>query len=237
MQTVKPAIYITATPIGNLEDITYRAVRTLKEVDVILCEDTRKTQILCNAYGISTPLKSYRVHHLQADTEYALARLKEGAAVALCTDAGTPGLSDPGSHLVRAVREQLPDVPIYPVPGASAVAAAVSVSGYRANPFIFAGFLSIKPGARKRFFEGLRDFDGLIVFYESVHRIKKVLGEVQEILPERPVFVAREMTKHFEEYRELSPGDTLKEKGEFTVVLGLARKGGEKKDRREGEAE
>lgn len=221
MQSLKPALYIVATPIGNLEDITYRAVRMLKECDLILCEDTRKTQILCKAYDIDVPLKSYRVHHLEADTGLALKCLREGQTLALCTDAGTPGLSDPGSHLVRAVRQELPDVPILPLPGPSALACAISVSGFRANPFLFAGFLSIKSGARRRFFESQRDFDGLIVFYESVHRISKVLGELREVLPERPIFVGREMTKMFEEYKELKPGEAVKEKGEFTVIVGL----------------
>lgn len=232
MQTLNPALYIVATPIGNLEDITYRAVRILKECDLILCEDTRKTQILCNAYGITVPLKSYRVHHLEADTAFALAKLREGQRLALCTDAGTPGLSDPGSQLVRAVRAELPEVPILPLPGASALAAAISVSGFRANPFLFAGFLSIKSGARRRFFESQKNFDGIVVFYESVHRISRVLAEVREVLPERPIFVAREMTKMFEEYRELGPGESVKEKGEFTVILGLP---GRKKEKDKGD--
>ncbi len=230
MQALKPVLYIVATPIGNLEDITYRAVRILKECDLILCEDTRKTQILCKAYDISVPLKSYRVHHLEADTAFALAKLREGQSLALCTDAGTPGLSDPGSHLVRAVRSELPEVPILPLPGPSALAAAISVSGFRANPFFFAGFLSIKSGARRRFFESQKDFDGIVIFYESVHRISKVLAEVREVLPERPIFVAREMTKMFEEYRELKPGESVKEKGEFTVILGLPPRRKEKND-------
>ncbi len=218
------ALHIVGTPIGNLEDMTFRAVRILKESDLILCEDTRKTSILCRHYNIDRPLKSYRIHRLEQDGAYALDKLREGWSLALCTDAGTPALSDPGTHLVRLVRSTMPEVPIIPIPGPSALTAALSVSGFRPNPFVFAGFLGLKSGARKRFFETYRDFDGLIVFFESVHRITKVLAEVREALPDRPVFVGREMTKAFEEYRLISPEDRITEKGEFTVIVGLKEK-------------
>lgn len=214
-------LYIIATPIGNLEDITFRAVRILKECDYILCEDTRKTQILCKAYDISSPLKSFRIHRMEEDLNFAIGKLRDGATLALCTDAGTPSLSDPGSHLVRRVRSENPDVKILPIPGPSALTTALSVCGFRLNPMLFAGFLSIKSGARKRFFESNRDFDGIIVFFESVHRISKVLKEVRESLPDRPIFMGREMTKAFEEYRLLAPEEMVKEKGEFTIILGL----------------
>lgn len=220
-----PTLSIVSTPIGNLEDVTHRAIRVLKESDLILCEDTRKTSILCRHYGIDRPLKSYRIHRLDEDGAYAVDKLREGWSLSLCTDAGTPALSDPGTHLVRLVRATLPDVSIVPIPGPSALTAALSVCGFRPNPFIFAGFLSIKSGARKRFFEQYRDFDGLIIFFESVHRITKVLAEVREVLPQRPVFVGREMTKVYEEYRIVLPEDRITEKGEFTVILGLPGKG------------
>ncbi|MCE9599649.1 MAG: 16S rRNA (cytidine(1402)-2'-O)-methyltransferase [Spirochaetia bacterium] len=214
-------LYIVATPIGNLEDITYRAVRTLKESDYILCEDTRKTHILCKAYDIQPPLKSFRIHRMEEDMNFALSKLNEGLTLSLCTDAGTPSLSDPGSHLVRRVRAESPNTKILPIPGPSALTAALSVCGFRLNPMLYAGFLSIKSGARKRFFESNRDFDGIIVFFESVHRISKVLKEVRETLPDRPIFMGREMTKAFEEYRLIDPNEQVKEKGEFTIVLGL----------------
>lgn len=225
-----PSLHIVATPIGNLEDFTFRAVRILKEADLILSEDTRKTKILLDHYGISTPMKSYRVHRIQEDTDYALNLLREVKRLALTTDAGTPGISDPGSHLVRAVRDLLPDVAVLPIPGASALGAALSICGWQTNPALFGGFLSVKPGRRRRFLEEWVDFEGVIVLYESVHRIEKVLLEIGEIFPDRTIFVAREITKYYEDYRFLGPAGSsdhfqeevkaIPSKGEFTLVIG-----------------
>jgi 16S rRNA (cytidine1402-2'-O)-methyltransferase len=224
-------LYIISTPLGNLEDITYRAVRILKESDLIFSEDTRKTAILLRQYQIDTPQRSYRIHRLARDTEEVLTHLKEGKMVSLCTDAGTPGISDPGSHLIRKVREELPNLPILPIPGPSALAAALSVSGFQANPSIFLGFLSPKSGRRINALSGYRNFEGNLVLYESVHRIRRLLHEILEIFPGRDLFVAREMTKYYEEYILIRSGeqnargliDAIPEKGEFTVIIGPER--------------
>lgn len=229
LESVRPALYMVATPIGNLEDITMRALRILRQVDCILCEDTRKTGILLKHYEITSRLKSYRVHQEEPDIRFALNELELGHSLAFCSDAGTPGFSDPGSRLVRTVREKYPEIPILPVPGPSAFNAAVSVCGWKANPALFAGFLSIKPGKRKRFLETLQEFDGITVIYESVHRIEKVFREIVEILPDREIFLAREITKIYEEYTLFKPGlsgidgteiTNIKQKGEFTIIIG-----------------
>jgi len=220
-------LYIVATPIGNLEDITQRALRILKEVDLILCEDTRKSGILLKHYGIETPKKSYRIHHIKEDTGFAIEKLKAGQNLALITDAGTPGISDPGSYLVRSVRESLPEVKIIPVPGPSALAGALSVSGFQANPSVFAGFLSPKEGRRREALHRMKEFEGCVILYESVHRIERLLREIREILPERDIFIAREITKVYEEYIFIPHKENLEtlsgkfvKKGEFTVIIG-----------------
>lgn len=220
---------IVATPIGNLEDITIRAINALKNSDLILCEDTRKTSILCKHYEIATTLKSFRIHRLKEDLSFALNQLQDGKKIALVSDAGTPGISDPGSHLVREVRNKLPEVKIEPVPGPSALACALSLSGWQVNPTIFLGFLSIKSAKRKKQLQHYSAFAGTIVLYESVHRIIKVLHEIREIFPEREILLAREMTKHFEEYRLIQVKqqipDNLTTKGEFTVLIGPEKTG------------
>ncbi|MBI3394771.1 MAG: 16S rRNA (cytidine(1402)-2'-O)-methyltransferase, partial [Spirochaetia bacterium] len=216
-------LYIVGTPIGNIEDMTHRAVRVLGEVDLILSEDTRKTGLLLKHYGIATQQKSYRVHNLEYDTQFAVARLREGLQIALVTDAGTPGVSDPGSYLVRTVRRELPETRIVPIPGPSALASALSVSGFQTNPSLFGGFLSSKGSRRRRFLEENREFEGCIVLYESVHRVESLLEEIRAILPDREVFVAREMTKIYEEYVAFPPETPVKlptVKGEFTIVIG-----------------
>lgn len=229
-QPHRAVLYMVPTPLGNLEDITIRALRILKEVDWILSEDTRKTAILCNHYEIDTPRKSYRVHQIPGDNAFAISELTSGKSLAFVTDAGTPGISDPGSHLVRGVREALPEIPIVPLPGPSALTALLSVTGWQTNPSLFGGFLSIKPGKRRKFLEKWSSFDGVIVLYESVHRIKKLLLEVHEIMPEKKILIGREISKIFEEF-VLLPGnmehemfkdrvDSLVEKGEFTIAIG-----------------
>jgi len=226
-----PALYITATPIGNLEDVTLRALRILRQADHVLTEDTRTTSRLLRRYGIETPLKSYRVHRLEEDTAWALARLAEKKNLCLCTDAGTPGISDPGSHLVRETRARLPEVPILPLPGPSALGAALSVAGFQTNPALYLGFLSPKAGRRRRALEAQRDFPGILVLFESVHRAAKTLGAIREIFPERDIFIAREMTKIHEEYVLAAPAEEtrlegLTLKGEFTLVIGPPRDSG-----------
>jgi len=224
-------LYLISTPIGNLGDITFRAVEILKNCDLILSEDTRKTSILLKHYQIHTPQKSYRIHQLKNDTDQALAFLKEGKTLALCTDAGTPGISDPGSYLIRAVRENLPEIPMFPVPGPSSLTAALSVSGFQANPSLFLGFLSPKSGKRRKVLEHHIPFEGCIIIFESVHRIRKLLGEIFEIFPDRDIFIAREMTKLYEEYLFFPAGsgpdasilEKIKEKGEFVLIIGPVR--------------
>ena len=219
---------MVGTPIGNLEDITLRALRILEAVDLIVSEDTRKTGILLKRHEISTPQKSYRVHRLQQDTEQVLEQLRQGRQIALCTDAGTPSVSDPGTHLIRRVRETLPEVAIVPIPGPSALTTALSVCGWQTNPALYAGFLSPKAGRRRSFLERYRDFDGLIVLFESVHRVEKLIEDIREIFPRRDIFIAREMSKLYEEFRVLPAGSTGSgdfptRKGEFTLIIGPER--------------
>lgn len=228
-----PALYIVATPIGNLEDITLRALRILSQVDTILSEDTRKTGILLKHYNLNTRQKSYRVHQEDRDLGTALAFLREGRNLAFCSDAGTPGISDPGARLVREVRAQLPDTPIFAIPGPSALAAALSISGWQAHPSVFGGFLSPKPGRRRKFLNARVDSEDLIVLYESVHRIEGLLRDIRTIFPDRPILVARELTKIYEEIVIFAPEMVeaewegalagLARKGEFTVVIGPSR--------------
>lgn len=224
------ALFMVATPIGNMKDITLRALSILGKSDIVLSEDTRKTGILLHHYGIEAKKKSYRIHHLNEDTEHAIGLLREGNKISFCTDAGTPGISDPGSHLVRAVRERLPEVPIIPIPGPSALGSLLSVCGWQTNPSLFLGFLSPKPGRRRKSLEEYRDFSGAIVLYESVYRFKKLLLEIHEIFPDREVLIGREITKKFEqillfparisddEYKRLVDG--IPEKGEFSIMIG-----------------
>lgn len=222
-EKIGPGLYVAATPIGNLRDITLRVLDALQTADLILAEDTRKTGLLLKHFGIAKPLKSFRIHRLREDIDFALSELQAGKAVVFVTDAGTPGISDPVSHLVREVRQRAPAIPVIPLPGASAMTAALSVSGWQANPTIFAGFLSPKPGKRRKSLEQMVEFDGVIVLYESVHRIDRLLGEILEILPDRPVLVGREITKMHEQFIEIPPGGPVPDfvkKGEFTVLIG-----------------
>ena len=217
-------LYILATPIGNMEDITYRAVRLLREnVDVVYCEDTRQTRNLLGHYGIAVPAQSLHTHSSPQKIESIIDLLKEGKSIAYATDSGTPGLSDPGSRLVSAAREQ--GIPVCPVPGPSALAAIVSVSGYHGKSIIFGGFLSKKDGRRKKELAALREFSGIIVLYESPYRIKKLISAIGEVFPGRMMLLGREMTKLHEEFIHgrveeiISSIDTVKERGEFSVII------------------
>jgi 16S rRNA (cytidine1402-2'-O)-methyltransferase len=216
-------LYIVSTPIGNLEDITLRALRVLKEVDLIAAEDTRRTRQLLSHYGIHKPLLSYHEHNRRMREESLLEELRGGRNIALVTDAGTPGISDPGEHLVRtAVQES---ISLVPIPGPSALVAALSVSGLPTESFLFYGFLPSKPPARQKFLRSLKDRPETLIFYESPKRLRSFLEDAFRILGDRQVMVAREMTKVYEEvYRGMLSG-VLKElgeyeiKGEVTIVL------------------
>jgi 16S rRNA (cytidine1402-2'-O)-methyltransferase len=220
-------LYIIATPIGNLKDITLRALEVLKEADFILCEDTRQTMKLLNHYGISKPLVSYFQHSKISKIEYIIDLLKRGKNLALVTDAGTPGISDPGNLLIEHITHNIKQegVKIVPIPGASAVATALSISGFPADKFIFMGFPPHKKG-REKFFKEIADAKYTIVFYESVHRIVKALEQLKNAIDKnRQIVVCRELTKQFEsiyrgdidEILEKVKGDKIK--GEFVVVL------------------
>ncbi|MDD5138542.1 MAG: 16S rRNA (cytidine(1402)-2'-O)-methyltransferase [Candidatus Omnitrophica bacterium] len=190
-------LYIVSTPIGNLGDITHRAVEVLKSVDLIACEDTRHTRILCAAYGIKKPLCSYYEYNKIVRGEYLLRLLREGKMIALVSDAGTPGISDPGFNLIRSALDA--GIPVTPVPGPTALISALSASGFPANRFFFEGFLPVKSVARKKRLKELAGLKATVVAYESPHRILATLEDMREVLKERPVAVVREITKKFEE--------------------------------------
>jgi 16S rRNA (cytidine1402-2'-O)-methyltransferase len=215
-------LYIVGTPIGNLEDITYRAVRILEEVDFVLAEDTRQSGKLLKHYGIENTLKSFHSHSSDSKTLSVIEELKNGASAALISDAGTPGISDPGFKLIQAALEA--GVELVPVPGPSAVVTALSVAGVPIDKFVFLGFLPVKKG-RKTLLESLKEEKRTLVMYESVHRIVKTLENLLQELGDRQVCVGREMTKLYEEYfrgklsEAISHFSKEKPKGEFTIVV------------------
>jgi 16S rRNA (cytidine1402-2'-O)-methyltransferase len=216
-------LYIIATPIGNLEDITLRAVRILKEADLIAAEDTRHTKKLLDRYGIETPLTSYHDHNKEEKAPVIVARLLEGKSVALVSDAGTPGISDPGYFLINlAVHE---GVPVAPIPGATAAIAALSISGLPTDRFVFEGFLPSKHTARLKRLEGLSREDRTLVFYEAPHRVIRAVEDVLSVFGDRNAVLTRELTKIHEEVvrgalshilARLKQGTT---KGEFTLIV------------------
>jgi 16S rRNA (cytidine1402-2'-O)-methyltransferase len=223
-----PALYLVGTPIGNLEDITLRAVRVLKEVDVIACEDTRQTQKLLNHYGIATRTISYHEHNEMTRAAELVKEMQEGASVALVTDAGMPGISDPGFRLISlAIRHH---VPVVPIPGASAFLAALVASGLPTDSFRFSGFLPAKRGERRAALEAIRSSPRTQVFYEAPHRIVEALADVVEVLGNaRHVVIAREVTKLHEEFLRGKVGEVLEVlkprdgvKGEITLLIGKA---------------
>jgi len=226
-------LYIVATPIGNLEDISLRALRILKEVDLILCEDTRRSKKLLARYEITTPTLSYHQHSKFQKINYILELLGQGKNLALVSDAGTPGISDPGNKLVNEVLRclgnqviQHPDaqVPIIPIPGPSALTAALSICGFPTDKFIFLGFPPHKKG-RQKFFTEVTHAKYTNVFYESPHRILKALEELNKLAPDREIVVARELTKKFEFIYRGKISEVFarlkKEKirGEFVVII------------------
>ena len=190
-------LYVVSTPIGNLEDLTYRAVRVLSEVDVIACEDTRHSQKLLNHYGIKTKTVSYHEHNERDRAGELLASIKSGLDVAVVSDAGTPGISDPGFRVVRMALEA--GLPVVPIPGPTALIAALVASGIPSDEFFFAGFLPARSGARRSRLADLVAIPSTLVFYEAPHRIVASLGDAREILGERQAVVARELTKLHEE--------------------------------------
>jgi 16S rRNA (cytidine1402-2'-O)-methyltransferase len=222
-------LYVVATPIGNLEDITFRAVRVLRESALIACEDTRQTRKLLDHYGIETPTISYHEHNEAERTADLTARLRSGTAVALVSDAGMPLVSDPGYRLVRAAVGE--GIPVQPVPGPSAALAALAAAGLPTDSFHFAGFLPAKSGQRAKALEALAEESATLIFYEAPHRILEMLQAVEQTLGRRPVVVARELTKIHEEFvrgtaaevrAQLAARDSIK--GEITVLVGRAEK-------------
>src|SRR6202034_2034848 len=223
-----PALYLVATPIGNLQDITLRALRVLKEVEVIACEDTRHTQKLLNHYGIPTRTVSYHEHNEMTRAAELMKALEDGTSVALVTDAGMPGISDPGFRLISlAIRHH---VPVVPIPGASAFLAALVASGLPTDSFRFSGFLPAKRGERRAAPEAIKASPRTQVFYEAPHRVVEALEDVVEVLGEvRHVVIAREVTKLYEEFLRGRAGEVLETlksrdavKGEFTLLVGKA---------------
>jgi 16S rRNA (cytidine1402-2'-O)-methyltransferase len=220
-------LYLVATPIGNLEDITYRAVRTLREADLIACEDTRQTRKLLDHYSIAKPLVSYHEHNESTRSEELVAKMQSGANVALVSDAGMPLVSDPGYRVVTAaIRE---GIRVVPIPGPSALVAAAAGSGLATDAFHFGGFLPAKAGQRGRTLAALRDETATLIFYEAPHRIVETLGDVGRFLGPRPVVVARELTKVHEEFvrglaGEVHAGLAARPsvKGEITLLIGKA---------------
>jgi 16S rRNA (cytidine1402-2'-O)-methyltransferase len=217
-------LYLVATPIGNLEDITLRALRTLKECDLVAAEDTRRTGQLLKWLGISKPMLSYFQFNEARRSGELVARLSRGEKIALVTDAGTPGISDPGQRVVRAVLAA--GLRVESVPGPTALIAALTSSGLATDEFHFIGFLPHKSGQRRRRLEELKLINATLVLYESPYRIQKLLVELSEIFPERQVVLARELTKKFEEFLRGEPNQLLAAtanrtlKGEFVVMIG-----------------
>ena len=216
-------LYLVATPIGNLEDITLRGLRTLKECDVVAAEDTRRTGALLKHFGISKPMLSYFQFNEAKRGVELLERLRRGEKIALVTDAGSPGISDPGERVVRAARAA--GLRVESVPGPCALVSALTASGLPADEFHFVGFLGHKSGQRKRQLEELKEVAGTLILYESPYRVEKLLGELNEVFPGRQVVLARELTKKFEEYLRGTPAELLEifgkrtPRGEFVVLI------------------
>lgn len=222
-------LYVVATPIGNLEDMSYRAVRILKEAALIACEDTRQTRKLLDHYEITTPMVSYHEHNETARAEELIARLRQGANIAQVSDAGMPGISDPGYRVVKLAIEH--GIPVVPVPGASAMVTALAASGLPTDAFEFRGFLPSKSGQRRTELESLAQLQHTAVFYEAPHRIAETLEDIVRALgAERPVVIARELTKLHEEFVRGTAAEVLGKlqgremRGEITLLIGKATK-------------
>ena len=222
-KTTKGILAIVSTPIGNMEDITLRALRILKEADLIAAEDTRRTGLLLKHFGIEKPLTSYFEGNELKKKEVILSRLKQGDRVALVSDAGTPGISDPGFRLIRAAIED--EIPVIPIPGPSAVITALSVSGLPTDAFLFKGFLPHKSKKRRDLLKELEDARETLIFYESPHRISESLRDILEVLGDREIVLTRELTKAYEEVLRGKVSEILNQiegrqlKGEITLVV------------------
>ena len=219
------SLYVVATPIGNLEDMTYRAVRILKEADLIACEDTRQTRKLLDHYGIQRPAISYHEHNEQQRALELMEKLQQGLSIALVSDAGMPGISDPGYRVVGLAIEH--GIRVVPVPGASAVISALAASGLSTDAFEFRGFLPAKSGQRRTALEAVRNVQHTVVVYEAPHRIVEAVEDIVHTLgPERPLVIARELTKVHEEFIRGRAGEIAERlrgrelKGEITLLIG-----------------
>lgn len=220
----KGTLYLCATPIGNLEDITYRTVRCLTEADIIAAEDTRHTRQLLSAYGIETPLTSYHEHNKGEKGPLLIERLQDGDMVAVVSDAGLPGICDPGSDLVREALAA--SIPVVPLPGANAGLTGLIASGLDTTLFTFVGFLPKTKRHRRPVLEGLKEYGGTLIFYEAPHRIEGVLREIEEALGDRPTVLCRELTKKYEEYIRGTLSTVRRHlqeqgcRGEFVILIG-----------------
>lgn len=225
---VAGVLYIVATPIGNLEDITHRALRVLREADLIACEDTRHTRRLLDHYGIDRPVISYHEHNEAARADDLAERLQAGGSIALVTDGGTPLISDPGYRAVHRAVEA--GITVVSIPGPSAIVTALAGSGLPTDAFYFGGFLPARQGQRRRKLEQAKHLDCTLVFYEAPHRILEFLSDVEEILGARDLVICRELTKIHEEWVRGAAADLIKDfasrpsiKGEITVLVGKKR--------------
>ena len=221
-------LYLVATPIGNLEDMTFRAVEVLKTADIIAAEDTRNSIKLLNHFEINTPMTSYHEFNRYDKAEYLIGIMKDGKTVALITDAGTPGISDPGEVLVKRCYDE--GIEVSPVPGACAAVNALAASGQTTKEFVFVGFLDSKGKERREKLEGLKNESRTLILYEAPHRLKKTLAELHEVLGDRSITLCRELTKKHEEFMRLSLGEavsyyeTNEPRGEYVLVIeGISR--------------
>jgi len=216
-------LFVVSTPIGNLQDITFRAIETLKTVDLIACEDTRHTKKLLSHYNVNTPTTSYFEYNKIQKGEYLLKLLKEGRDIALVSDSGTPGISDPGFNIIRLAIEN--QIPVTVIPGPSAIIAGLVLSGMPTDSFVFEGFLSQKPGKRRNELKTLVQEKRTIVLYESPHRILKTLNDVLDIMGDREIAICREVTKVFEEAIRSKVSKAIEHftksepRGEFIIVI------------------
>ena len=217
------ALCVVATPIGNLQDISLRAIAELRSADLIACEDTRHSSILLKAHNITTPTTSYHSYSSRAKGERLIDALRTGKRIALISDAGLPGISDPGTALIQDAIEA--QIPVTVVPGATAALAALVLSGFPTDRFAFEGFLPVKPGARRTKLESLREEARTVTVYESPHRLLKTLADIEAVFGDTLISVSRELTKHFEETRRgpvsqlRAHFETHAPRGEFVIVL------------------
>ncbi len=216
-------LYLVATPIGNLEDITLRAIRTLTEADLIAAEDTRRTAALLNHLGIKTPLTSYFQHNERSKGEYLLQKLQEGLAIALVSDAGTPAISDPGEELVRLCADN--NIPVVPVPGATAAVSALICSGLDTGRFSFEGFVSVNKKSRRDHLLSIQHEPHTMIFYEAPHKLRRTLKDFYELFGDRRIVLARELTKRYEEFIRTTLSEAVhlyderEPKGEYVLIV------------------